>query len=39
MRTDAGCGGRRNGDLVNATGGDYRLVDRVRVVRITYTVI
>jgi hypothetical protein len=39
MRTDAGRGGRRNGDLMNATGGDYRLVDRVRAVRIAYTVI
>jgi hypothetical protein len=39
MRTDAGRGGRRNGDLVNATGGDCRLVDRVRVVRIAYTVV
>lgn len=31
MRTDAGRGGRRNGKLMNATGGDCRLVDRVRV--------
>lgn len=38
MRTDAGRGGRWNGELMNATGGDCRLVDRVRVVRITYTV-
>lgn len=38
MRTDAGRGGWWNGELMNATGGDCRLVDRVRVVRITYTV-
>lgn len=37
-RTVAGRGGQRNGDLMNATGGDCHLVDRVRVVNITYTV-
>lgn len=38
MRTVAGRGGRRNGDLMNATGGDCHLVDRVRVVNLAYTV-
>jgi hypothetical protein len=38
QQKQAGCGGRPKDDVMNAMAADYRPVERVRILKIVYTV-